>query len=219
MLPCIPQLLAVQVNTAQEIVQLMQPEFICALGTAIWVKLWSCSLERSLNKPALILYIWFFRDETSQESLLWWILVSPNCYRDRDREMSNSLQVKKNRANNLKIMMLCSKRKVVVLCSPLLKIQGTKPSPPSAQEGQFAEELKYYIGMGITSGWSTLHLLPSKMFTSVKQISHWELTAGFGEARLMESGSTFCSTSIYWVVGRKGQTLVHEVTWATLMKK
>lgn len=35
MLPHIPQLLAVLVNTAQEYV----PEFIYALGTASWVKL------------------------------------------------------------------------------------------------------------------------------------------------------------------------------------
>lgn len=107
MLPHIPQLLAVHVNTAQENVQLMQPEIIYALGTASWVKLWNCSLGKSLNKLALILYIWFFRAEASQESHLWWILVSPrafvqNCCRDRDRETNNSLQVQENRANKLK---------------------------------------------------------------------------------------------------------------------
>lgn len=57
MLPHIPQLLTVHIDTAQENVQLMQPEFIYALGTASWVKLWNCSLGRSLSKPALILYI------------------------------------------------------------------------------------------------------------------------------------------------------------------
>lgn len=99
--------------------------------------------------------------------------------------------------------MLCSERRVAFLCRPSLTIQVTKPSSPSTQEGQFTEELEYYIGINMISSWSALSNI---WFTPVKQMfSHRRVTTGFGEAGLMESGNTFCSTSGYcWGKGRLG---------------
>lgn len=127
-LPHIPQFLGVRINTAQENVQLTQPEFICALGTASWVKLWNCSLGKTLNKPALILYIWFFRAEASRERQLWWILVSPMlfCKTAVETEKGNEyfVQAREIRAKKkYENTVLCSDRRITFLHSPSHKIQ------------------------------------------------------------------------------------------------